>query len=48
MGCLRQIVVEPVQPVVDRPEGESNSSKSGDREMKLASDGIINRKVMWA
>jgi len=39
-------VVEPVEPVIDRPG--SNSSKSGDREMKLTGDGIINRKVMWA
>jgi hypothetical protein len=43
---LRQIVVAPVQSGVDRLQ--SNSSKSGDREMKLAGDGIINRKVMWA
>lgn len=39
-------MVEPVEPVVDRPQ--SNSSKSGDREMKLARDGIINCNVMWA
>ncbi|WP_445316292.1 hypothetical protein [Microcoleus vaginatus] len=43
---MRQIVVDPVQAVVDRLQ--SNSSKSGDREMKLAGDGIINRKVKWA
>ncbi|WP_445247916.1 hypothetical protein [Microcoleus sp. OTE_8_concoct_300] len=34
----------PVQSVVDRPG--SNSSKSGDREMKLAGDGTVNRKVL--
>ena len=39
-------MVDPVQSVVDRLP--SNSSKSGDREMKLAGDGIISRKVMWA
>ncbi|MEO6862165.1 MAG: hypothetical protein ABI180_11655 [Microcoleus sp.] len=41
-------MAEPVQSVVDRSFGDSNSSKSSDREMKLASDGIISRSVMWA
>ncbi|WP_333356691.1 hypothetical protein [Microcoleus sp. N3A4] len=43
---LRKIAIEPGKPVVDRPQ--SNSSLSGDREMKLAGDGIINCNVKWA
>ena len=40
-------MAEPVQPVVDRPQG-CKLRLSGDREMELAGDGIISYNVVSA